>query len=91
MQNILYGDASFTKDRGLTDEEARLMSETDEEYYNMISGILSALPGIGQLIDTEFTVSRRSYSDGHDDYTLFCSSCGYQVQTNTAENRFGKP
>ena len=84
MQNILYGDASFTKDRGLTDEEARLMSETDEEYYNMISGILSALPGIGQLIDTEFTVSRRSYSDGHDDYTLFCSSCGYQVQTNTS-------
>ena len=83
MQNILYGDASFTKNRGLTGEEAELIPETNAEYYNMISGSLSAYPNIGQLVDTEFTAARRSYSDGQEDYTLFCSSCGYEVQTNS--------
>ena len=84
MQSILFGDASFTKDRGLTDEEAELIPETNDAYYDMISGIFSSFPYLGQLIDTEFTASRRSYSDGLHDYTLFCSSCGYQVQNNSS-------
>ena len=80
MQSILFGEASFIKDRGLTDEEAELVSEADEGYYEMIANTLSSVPNIGQLTDTEFTAARKSYSDGQNDYTLFCSSCGYQIE-----------